>query len=97
VKKVANYAYEYKMPVALHNVGSLILTCANAHFGASIHNFYRSESQLGRVNHYIEGMTAKPLQVSGSYFTVPTGAGLGLELNEDFLKRNLTPGEVWWG
>ena len=57
VKKVANYAYDNRMPVALHNVGSLVLTYANAHFGSAIHNFYRSESQLGRPGHYIEGMT----------------------------------------
>ena len=54
MKKIADYAYDFKMPVALHNVGSLVLTYANAHFGSSIQNFYRSESQLGR-----EAITSK--------------------------------------
>jgi L-alanine-DL-glutamate epimerase-like enolase superfamily enzyme len=97
VKKIANYAYDYKIPVALHNVGSLILTCANAHFGSSIHNFYRSESQLGRPNRYIEGMAATPLEVHNSHLKVPMGPGLGLDLNPDFLKQNLAEGEEYWG
>jgi len=28
---------------------------------------------------------------------VPAGPGLGLEINPDFLKKNLAPGEVYWG
>jgi galactonate dehydratase len=96
-KKVADYAALMRMPVALHNVGSLVLTYANAHFGASVQNFYRSESQLGRANHYIEGMAVKPPEVRKSQLTVPTGPGLGLEINTDFLKKNIVVGEPWWG
>ena len=92
-KKIADYAYLFRTPVALHNVGSLVLTCANAHFGASIENFYRSESQLGRPNHCIEGMAAgNPPEVRKGMLRVPTSPGLGLEINPDFLKKNLAPG-----
>jgi L-alanine-DL-glutamate epimerase-like enolase superfamily enzyme len=64
--------------VALHNVGSLVLTYANAHFGASIQNFYRSESQLGRPNHYIEKMAAgSPPEVRKGLLKVPTGRAWG--------------------
>jgi len=97
VKKIADYAYLFRTPVALHNVGSLVLTYANAHFGSSIENFYRSESQLGRPNHYIEGMSAGSApEVRKGMLTVPTGPGLGLEINPDFLKKNLAPGETYW-
>lgn len=96
-KKIADYAAVMRMPVALHNVGSLVLTYANAHFGASVQNFYRSESQLGRANHYIEGMAVKAPEVRNSLLTVPTGPGLGLEINADFLKKNIVAGEPWWG
>ena len=96
-RKIADYAYFFRTPVALHNVGSLVLTYANAHFGASIENFYRSESQLGRPNHYIEGMAAaSPPEVRKGMLKVPTGPGLGLEINPDFLKKNLAPGETYW-
>lgn len=97
-KKIADYAALSRVPVALHNVGSLVLCHANAHFGASIQNFYRSESALGRPNRYIEGMAAgKPPEVKQSRLTVPHGAGLGLEINTDFLKKNLVDGEEYWG
>jgi len=97
VRKIADYAYENKMPVALHNVGSLVLTFANAHFGAAIHNFYRSESALGRPTRHVEQMSAaKPPEVKNSHLTVPTGPGLGFEPNEDYLKSQLVPGEPFW-
>src|SRR5258708_38004517 len=47
-KKIADYAYQFRTPVALHNVGSLVLTYANAHFGGAIQNFYRPENPLRR-------------------------------------------------
>ncbi|HVN05915.1 MAG TPA: mandelate racemase/muconate lactonizing enzyme family protein [Bryobacteraceae bacterium] len=98
VKKIADYAALFRMPVALHNVGSLVLTYANAHFGSSIQNFYRSESQLGRPNHYIEEMAAgSPPAVRKGLLSVPGGPGLGLEINSDFLKKNLAAGEPYWG
>jgi galactonate dehydratase len=97
VKKIAAYAYLARMPVALHNVGSLILTCANAHFGASIQNLYRSESQLGEHDNYIYAMATTPLEVKNSHLKVPSGPGLGLDINPDFLEQNLSEGEVYWG
>ncbi len=75
-----------------------MLTFANAHFGSSIQNFYRSESALGRPNRYVENMAASnPPEVRKSQLKVPAGPGLGLDLNMDFLKRNLADGEEWWG
>jgi L-alanine-DL-glutamate epimerase-like enolase superfamily enzyme len=98
VKKIADYAALTRTPLALHNVGSLILTYANAHFGSSIQNFYRSESALGRPNHYIEGMTAgTPPDVRKGMLKVPAGPGLGLDINTDFLRKNLVEGEEFWG
>jgi galactonate dehydratase len=98
VRKIADFAALTRTPVALHNVGSLVLTFANAHFGSSIQNFYRSESALGRPNRYVENMaTSNPPEVRKSQLKVPTGPGLGLDLNMDFLKRNLADGEEWWG
>ncbi len=96
-KKIADYAALFRTPVALHNVGSLVLTYANAHFGSSIQNFYRSESQLGRQGHYIEEMAAGSApEVRKGLLKVPTGPGLGLEIDTDFLKKNLADGEEYW-
>ncbi|HYM13397.1 MAG TPA: mandelate racemase/muconate lactonizing enzyme family protein [Bryobacterales bacterium] len=97
-RKIADFAALTRTPVALHNVGSLVLTYANAHFGASIQNFYRSESALGRENRYVESMAASNVpEVRHSRLKVPPGPGLGVDLNPDFLRRNLDDGEPWWG
>jgi L-alanine-DL-glutamate epimerase and related enzymes of enolase superfamily len=98
VRKIADFAALTRNPVALHNVGSIVLTFANAHFGSSIQNFYRSESALGRPNRYVENMVvSNPPEVRNSQLKVPTGPGLGLDLNMDFLRKNLAEGEEWWG
>jgi len=96
-KKIADFAALSRTPVALHNVGSLILTYANAHFAASIQNFYKSESALGREGHRLEGMAAtNPPVVRRGMLKVPGGPGLGLSLSEDFLRKNIMPGETYW-
>ena len=97
-RKIADFAALTRNPVALHNVGSLVLTYANAHFGSSIQNFYRSESALGRPTRYVEDMAASnPPQVRKSRLQVPMEPGLGAELNPDFLRKYLAPGEPYWG
>jgi galactonate dehydratase len=97
-KKIADYAALTRTPVALHNVGSIVLCYANAHFGASIQNFYRSESALGRATRHVENMvTSNPPVVQKSQLKVPEGPGLGLDFNWDYLKQNLAPGEEFWG
>src|SRR6266566_8291726 len=96
-RKIADFAALSRTPVALHNVGSLVLTYANAHFAASIQNFYKSESALGREGHHLEGMAAtNPPVVRGGKLKVPNGPGLGLDLSEDFLRKNMMPGETYW-
>ena len=85
-------------PVALHNVGSLVLTYASAHFGSAIHNFFRSESALGRPTRHVEQMSsAQPPQVSKGMLTVPDGPGLGFVPNEEYLRSQMMEGETFWG
>ena len=98
VRKIADYASLTRTPVALHNVGSLILTMASAHFGASIQNFYRAESPLGWPGRIAEKMAASnPPCVKNSELQVPMSPGLGININPDFLKEYLEPGEPFWG
>lgn len=98
VKKIADYAALTRTPVALHNVGTLVLTCASAQFGASIQNFYRSESPLGWPGREVEKMAAgNPPQVKNSLLKVSTEPGLGVDLDPDYLRQHLAPGEEYWG
>jgi galactonate dehydratase len=97
-KKIANYAYETRTPVALHNVGSIVLTYASAHFGGAIQNFFRSESALGRPSRHVEQMVKSGApEVTNGELKIPMGPGLGLDLNQEYLRANLVDGEPWWG
>jgi galactonate dehydratase len=97
-KKIADYAQLARVPLALHNVGSFVLCYASAHFGSAIHNFYRSESALGRPTRHVEQMSVtQPPEVKDSHLKVPTVPGLGFDPNNDYLRSQLVPGEEWWG
>jgi L-alanine-DL-glutamate epimerase-like enolase superfamily enzyme len=97
-KKIADYAALSRTPLALHNVGGLVMTYANAQFAVSIQNFFKCESALAHPGRYVEAMAASnPPQVSKGELTLPKGVGLAVDLNPDFLKKNLAPGETYWG
>jgi galactonate dehydratase len=97
VKKIADYAALSRTPVALHNVGSLVMTYANAQFAGTIQNLFMVESALAHQGRYVEAMAASngPV-VKGGRMQIPAGVGLGLDLNEDYLHKYLLPGEPFW-
>jgi L-alanine-DL-glutamate epimerase-like enolase superfamily enzyme len=98
--KIADYASLTRIPVALHNVGSLVRTYATGHLSMAIQNFYRSESILGEgENGRLVGQmsTEEPPVVRNGILKVPDKPGLGLSLDESFLKSHLAKGEPWWG
>jgi galactonate dehydratase len=97
-RKIADYAAITRIPVALHNVGTLVRTYASAHLSMAIQNFYRSESWLGRPGRLREQMTkGEPPAVKNGLLRVPNKPGLGLEIDEGFLRKHAAKGEPWWG
>ena len=51
-----------------------------------------------RPGRYIEGMAAgSPPDVRKGLLKVPEAPEHGLEIDADFLKKNLAPGEEYWG
>lgn len=95
--KIADYAALTRTPVALHNVGTLIRTYASAHLSMAIQNFYKSESHLGERPILQEMTPAEPPVVRNGILQVPDRPGLGLMLDDDFLKKHLIKDEPWWG
>ena len=100
--KIADYAELTRTPVGLHNGGgSLIRLYASVHLAGAIQNFFKIENILGKMRFGggdREKMAAdnEPV-VRNSVMQFPEGPGLGLALNENWLRQHMAKGETWWG
>jgi galactonate dehydratase len=87
-KKLAAWADAYYMLVAPHNVGGPVSTAAALHLAACIPNFKIQEHFNDFCEDYVkESATGNPELVDGA-FSLPTGPGLGVTLNEDVLRAH---------
>ena len=95
-KKIADLADLYYIPVCAHNVASPLGTIASAHCAASIRNFKAHESAAINPDWPKMVIADGPIIKDGriQLFEKP---GLGVELNEDWVRTRLAPGEQWWG
>jgi galactonate dehydratase len=88
VRLIAGMAEAYYAAVAPHNPLGPISLAAGIQLSASIPNFLCQEQvSLG------EGYLKKPFVVKEGYVDVPTGPGLGIEVDEEALKEKL--GHDW--
>lgn len=95
MRKIADLAELFYIPVVTHNVGSLVQLLATAHFGAACRNFVMTENRIPQGGLYAE-MNAEPMIVKEGKLRVPDGPGLGITLVEEVLRENLWEGEVYW-
>jgi galactonate dehydratase len=95
IKAIADTASAYRMPISLHNVSGLLLNMASQQVAAAVHNCPRMECSRGSDKPKAAASNA-PVIVDGK-MKVSSQPGLGLDLNLDYLKANLPPGEPWWG
>jgi galactonate dehydratase len=87
-KKLAAWAETYYILVAPHNVGGPVSTAAALHFAASTPNFKIQEFFNDFANpELMQAAPGCPLVVDG-YFSLPQGPGLGVTLDEDFIKAH---------
>jgi L-alanine-DL-glutamate epimerase-like enolase superfamily enzyme len=98
-KKIADYAALTRTPMALHCAGgSLIRFYASVHLSGAVQNFFKIENDLGEAFGFTERMAAdKQPMIRKGMVQFPEGPGLGLEINEDWLRRHMAKGETWWG
>jgi len=98
-RKIADYAALTRTPMGMHSGPcSLIRWYASMHLGAAVENFFKVENVLGAFRGYKEkrAQSSEPA-VRKSVFPVPEGPGLGLEINQDWLREHMAKGEAWWG
>ena len=92
-RKIAALADAYYIPLAPHNICGPVACMASVQLCAAIPNFMLLELHAERVPWYDDLLVRpKPIFDNG-YIEVPTGAGLGIELNMREAKKHLKEGE----
>ena len=84
MRKMANLAETYNVPIAPHNPNGPISTIASAHTMATVPNFFRQEFMVNDVP-WRDGCLSHPLPVSNGFFEMPDRPGLGFDIDETVL------------
>ena len=95
VKILADMAAHYRVPICLHNVSGHVLNMASQQFSAAHFNCPWMECVRNADQTKVAASNAPVIR--NGRMKVSTIPGLGLDLNEEYLKANLVPGETWWG
>lgn len=84
LRKIANLAEVYNVPIAPHNPNGPISTIASAHTMATVPNFFRQEYMLQDVP-WRDTCLSHNLPIQDGYFALPDRPGLGFDINEEEL------------
>ena len=93
-KKIGDLAMEHGISMAMHMAGNAITLFANIHCAAATENFLVLEHHNVDDEWYdtiVDGVP-KPLVMKDGHIPVPNGPGLGIELNEEAVKENISDG-----
>ena len=93
-KMIADGAAMYRMPVSLHNVSGLMLNMASQQLAAAVFDCPRIECL--RNADELPWAAKNPLVIREGRMAVSKAPGLGVELDEDYLKAHRADGEPWW-
>jgi galactonate dehydratase len=93
-KAIADLAALYRTPITLHNVSGLLLNMASQQLAAAIFNCPRIECTRRATD--IKWAATNPLEISGGRMKISTAPGLGVTLDEDWLKGHRFEGEPYW-
>ena len=88
--KVAGWAEAHYIDLMPHNPLGPVCTAATVHLAAAVANFFSLEvrtSPTEKLGFFDENIFPQQLTLDGNRFPVPTGPGLGIEVNEEYLIR----------
>ena len=87
LRKIANLAEVYNIPIAPHNPNGPISTIASAHTMATVPNFFRQEFMLQDVP-WRDGCLSHPLPIENGFFVLSDRPGLGFDMDEAVLEEH---------
>jgi galactonate dehydratase len=88
--KVAGWAEAHYIELMPHNPLGPVCTAATVHLSAAVANFFSLEvrtSPTEQLGFFDETIFPVQLKLDGARFPVPSGPGLGVEVNEEYLLR----------
>jgi L-alanine-DL-glutamate epimerase-like enolase superfamily enzyme len=92
-KKIGDYAEERGVAMAMHFAGTPVSFMANVHCAAATQNFMALEHHSVDLEWWeklVKTKDGKPITEKG-FANVPNTPGLGIELNENEIKKHLDP------
>ena len=99
-RKIADMAHTYYVPMAPHCQASPIGTMASCHVLAAIPNALVLEWHWGHPAARMEQWKAYVKEgdiIEKGFVTVPDRPGIGLEMNEEAVRKMQRPGATWFG
>ena len=95
-KRIHDLAENSFIATAAHNPASPIGTMASCHAAASMRDF-RVHELAKYIDWWQDLVIIDGPIIKDGYLTIRDKPGLGLDINPDVAKKNLAPGETWWG
>lgn len=87
-KKIASTAETHGVVVAPHNVGGAVSTMAAVHLAATLRNAKVIEHFNDFVDAEVKEAASPYPEVSEGHFHLPSGYGLGIEIDEEFIRAH---------
>ncbi len=96
-KRIADWADQYYITFACHNMCTPVGTVANAHACAAIRSFVALESDSVELEHWDDLIVRDGPFYRDGYYELTDKPGLGIELNEEVCRRHLAAGSDFFG
>jgi L-alanine-DL-glutamate epimerase-like enolase superfamily enzyme len=90
-KKIGDYAEEKGVAMAMHFAGTPVSFMANVHCAAATQNFVALEHHSIDVDYWTSLVKTKGPMIEKGFANVPEAPGLGIELNDEVVKKHLDP------
>ncbi len=90
-KKIGDYAEEKGIAMAMHFAGTPVSFMANVHCAAATQNFMALEHHSVDLDYWEDLVTTEHTLIEKGFAIVPDSPGLGIDLNEDVVKKHLDP------
>ncbi|NLS78342.1 MAG: mandelate racemase/muconate lactonizing enzyme family protein, partial [Chloroflexi bacterium] len=96
-KKIGDLAQEHGVAMAMHMAATPVATMASVHCAAATENFLALEWHAADIPDWSNLVTGLPNPiVQEGFIQVPDAPGLGVELNEEAVRRHLDPERPGW-